>query len=150
MDEAARGREGELLRDVVLDARGGGGGERHDRRRPQRGQPLAEEPVVGPEVVPPLLDAVGLVDRHQRRGAAGQHLGEAGDPQALGRDEEEVEPPLEVGVGRPRATRPRSRPEWMRSARRPSAWSFATWSSMRAIRGETTSVVPPRARPGSW
>ena len=34
--------------------------------------------------------------------------------------------------------------------RRPSAWSFAAWSSMSAIRGETTSVVPPRASPGSW
>ena len=39
---------------------------------------------------------MGLVDRDERRRAAGQHLGEAGDPQPLGGDEEEVEPPLEV------------------------------------------------------
>ncbi len=28
--------------------------------------------------------------------------------------------------------------------------SFPTWSSMSAISGDTTRVVPPRARPGSW
>ena len=114
------------------------------------GQALAEHAVVGPEVVAPLRDAVRLVDRDERRLAPGEHLGEAGHAEPLGRDEQEVEPPVEVGAAAPAATAARSRPEWMRSARRPSAWSFATWSSISAMSGLTTSVVPPRARPGSW
>ena len=34
---------------------------------------------------------MGLIDGDQRRRAAGEHLGEAGHAQALGRDEQEVE-----------------------------------------------------------
>ena len=93
----------------VLHGRCGGGGEGHDRGRAQRGQPLAEQAVVGPEVVPPLADAVGLVDRDERRRAAGQHLGEAGHAQALGGDEEEVEAAVEVGRQTARAAPGRGR-----------------------------------------
>ena len=74
----------------------GGGGERDDRRRAEGGRYCAEHAVVGAEVVAPLRDAVRLVDGDQGRLALGQHLGEAGDAQALGRDEEEVEPAVEV------------------------------------------------------
>ena len=150
MDEAARAGEAELVGDVGLHPRRRGGGERDDRRRPQRRQPLPEQPVVGAEIVSPLRDAVGLVDRHQRQRALRQHLGEARHAQPLGCDEEEVETARRGRRGRPLATRRRSRPEWMRSARSPSSLSLATWSSISAISGETTSVVPPRARPGSW
>jgi len=45
-----RGRESELLRDVGLDERVRWR-ERHDRCRPQGGQPFAEEAIVRPEVV---------------------------------------------------------------------------------------------------
>ena len=51
----------EAFRDVGADARGGGGGQRHEG---DLGQVLAERPegqVVGPELVPPLRDAVRLV-----------------------------------------------------------------------------------------
>ena len=49
--------------DVLHDRRGGGGGEREPRHpRPRQGPQLAELEVVGPEVVPPLRDAVRLVD----------------------------------------------------------------------------------------
>ena len=41
------------------------------------GQALAEHAVVGAEVVPPLRDAVRLVDGDQRGLALGEHLREA-------------------------------------------------------------------------
>ena len=115
------GGEAELLRDVVLDARRRGGGERDDGRGPQQRQPLAEQPVVGPEVVAPLRDAVRLVDRDERRRAPGQHLGEAGHPQPLGGDEEEVEPPVEVVAADLRARRPGRARSGCARPRRPSA-----------------------------
>ena len=64
------------------------------------GQPLAEHAVVRPEVVAPLRDAVRLVDGDQGGRALGEHLGEAGHAQPLGRDEEEVEAPVEVLAAR--------------------------------------------------
>ena len=57
---------------------------------------LAEGAVVGAEVVAPGADAVGLVDGDEGGLAAGEHLGEAGDADPLGRDEEEVERAGEV------------------------------------------------------
>jgi hypothetical protein len=39
---------------------------------------------------------VGFVDGDERGSAAGEHLGEAGDAHALGRDEEELEGAVEV------------------------------------------------------
>ena len=88
--------EAQLRGDVVLHQGRGGGGERDDRRGPQRRQVLAEHAVVGPEIVAPLRDAVRLVDGDQRRLALGQHLREAGDAQALRRDEEELQRAVEV------------------------------------------------------
>ena len=96
MDEA-QGREAELGRDVVLDAGRGGGGEGDDGGGPQQGQAAAQQAVVGPEVVAPFRDAVGLVHRHERGGAPGQGLREAGHAEPLGGDEEEVEAPVLVG-----------------------------------------------------
>ena len=83
--------EVELGGDVVLDARRRGGGQGQHRRRTQPRQALAQQPVVGTEVVAPLGDAVRLVDRDQLRPATFQELDEAGDAQPLGRDEQEVQ-----------------------------------------------------------
>ena len=61
-DEAGRLPQPQLVADVVARVRIGGGGER-DERHP--GKPLpqpAELHVLRPEVVPPLRDAVRLVD----------------------------------------------------------------------------------------
>ena len=58
-----------------------------------RRQVLAEHAVVRPEIVPPLGNAVRLVDGDQRRLALRQHLGEAGHAQPLGRDEQELQLP---------------------------------------------------------
>ncbi len=60
------------------------------------GRMLAEGAVVGAEVVAPGADAVGFVDGDEGGLAAGEHLGEAGNAQALGCDEEEVEGAVEV------------------------------------------------------
>jgi hypothetical protein len=96
MNEARGVVEAELSDDVVLHLGCGRGGERDDRRRPEQGKPLAEHPVIGPEIVPPLRDTVSLVDGDERGSALGQHLGKAGDAEALGGDEEEIEPAREV------------------------------------------------------
>ena len=102
----------ELLGDVDGDplVRGGGGGEHRRVRR--QGDEVARQPlVVGAEVEPPVGDAVGLVDddhpggREQRR----QARGEARVGEALGGDEQHVEP-IRVDVAR--ARRPTRRGWW--------------------------------------
>ena len=82
--------------DVLLDGGRRGGGEGDDGRGAEGGEVFAEGAVVGAEVVAPGADAVGFVDGDEGGLAAGEHLGEAGDAQALGRDEEEVESAVEV------------------------------------------------------
>ena len=62
----AVGADRQLLGDVVDDALVGGGGRRQHRDvGAQPRQRLADAPVVGPEVVAPVGDAVGLVDDEQ-------------------------------------------------------------------------------------
>ena len=96
VDEERRVGKGELGDDVLLHGGRGGGGEGDDGRGAQQGQVFAEGAIVGAEVVAPCGDAVGFVDGDERGLAAGEHLGEAGDAQALGCDEEEVEGAVEV------------------------------------------------------
>jgi hypothetical protein len=91
----------ELLGDVGDDPVVGGRGRRQDRHG---GRELAEDPadpaVVGPEVVAPVGDAVGLVDDEEpdARADGGQDAGgEVIVGEALGRDQEDVD-----GVGRER------------------------------------------------
>ena len=76
-------QKSQLRGDIVLHERRGGGGEGDYRSRPQGGQVLAEHAVVGPEIVAPLRNAVGLVDGDERGLALGQHLGKAGDAQSF-------------------------------------------------------------------
>ena len=62
----AVGADRQLLGDVVDDPLVGGGRRgQHRDVRPQPRQGLADAPVVGPEVVAPVGDAVGLVDDEQ-------------------------------------------------------------------------------------
>ena len=71
----ARGAPGQLLGDVVghpLVRRGGGG--QDGRARGQLGQQGADAPVVGAEVVPPVGDAVRLVDDDEP--GAGRQVGQ--------------------------------------------------------------------------
>ncbi len=99
-------RQPELLQDVVLHQRRRRRRQRDHRRRPQQRQALPQHPVVGPEVVPPLRDAVRLVHGDRAPACAWPASPGTRHPQPLGRDEEEVEPPLQVV----RAHLPRRRP----------------------------------------
>ena len=73
--------------DVVLHARSGRGGERDDRCRTQCRHKLPEHTIVRTKVVPPLRDAVGLVNGDQRWFPFCEHLDETGHPQPLRGDE---------------------------------------------------------------
>ena len=93
----ARGAPGQLLGDVVghpLVRRGGGGQDR--RARGQLGEQGADAPVVGAEVVPPVGDAVRLVDDDEP--GAGRQVGQdlvAEDRvvEALGGHQQDVDVP---------------------------------------------------------
>ena len=68
-DEIERVAEPELHGDVGSHLRRGRGGECRGRHA-QVGADAGEPPVVGPEIVPPLADAVRFVDHDQARGPA--------------------------------------------------------------------------------
>ena len=88
--------QAQLLDDVAADGIGGGGRQGDGGGIAQLATELPQPGVVGAEVVPPLADAVCFVDGDEGGLAAAEHLGEAGDAQALGRDEEEVEGAVKV------------------------------------------------------
>ena len=88
--EDARRVGEQLVDDVVAGRRIGGRGEG------QRLQPaadlarhVAQAEILGAKIVAPLRDAMGLVDRHHRDVALGQHLDRVGPRQPLGRDIEQ-------------------------------------------------------------
>ncbi len=78
----------QLLGDVEAHLRRGGGGQRHQSRRRQTDDRVPQLAVVGAKLVPPLADAVGLVDGQQRQRVAdlGQRVEEARAAEPLGRD----------------------------------------------------------------
>ena len=123
---SARDARAQLLGHVGGDAGVGGRGGRQHRDVRRQGLEQGPDPaVVGPEVVPPVGDAVRLVDHDQPggRGQVGQHVvAEAGVVEPLGADQQHVDravanlrvdllPVLEVGgVDRARVdARPRRR-----------------------------------------
>ena len=75
--------------DVVGDLRGRRRGRRDDRLRAEPARGIGQAEVVGPEVVPPLRDAVRLVDHEQADPRLPDPLEEAGRGEALGRDVEQ-------------------------------------------------------------
>ena len=85
----------ELLGDIGDDALvGGGRGGQHRQVRRQRGDELGQSPVVGPEVVPPVRDAVRLIDDQQAH--AGHERRQLFVPKSrivepLGRDQQDVD-----------------------------------------------------------
>ena len=76
----------ERLDDVLRDLRRGGGGERDGGRRSQALAHVSEPPVVGPEVVAPLRQAVGLVHRQPRDVGGRQRIEETAAGEPLGGD----------------------------------------------------------------
>ena len=105
--------EPELRHDVLLHLGRRGRGKGDDRRGAQGLQVLPEHPVVGPEIMAPLRDAVGFVDGDQTRLALRKHLRKARHPQPFRRDEQEVERSVQVastGFARGFARQPRVDP----------------------------------------
>ena len=80
-----RVRDPELGQDVVLDPGRRRRGERQHGRPAHRAHRVAQPEVGRAEVVPPLRDAVRLVDHEQRHPRARERLAEPGVTQALGR-----------------------------------------------------------------
>ena len=80
------GREAEARDDLVPDVGGRGRGAGEDAGLGVRGEDAADLEVLGAEVVAPLADAVGLVDREEGTVESAQDLPEAREDEALGRD----------------------------------------------------------------
>ena len=69
----------------------------------QCGQILPQHPIVGPEVMPPLRNAMRLINRNQRRFALRQHLRKPRHPQPLRRNKQKLQLALQiVDAGLPR------------------------------------------------
>ena len=92
-DGAFRG-DVEAASDVVQHLRGGGGGERQSALGAAEPAVTGELQVVGAEVVPPLGDAVRLVDGEERDPHPGDRLPEALVAEAFRGDIEKAEGPL--------------------------------------------------------
>ncbi len=88
-----RGGELELVDYVLLDGGCCRCGEGDDGSGTKGWEVVAEGAVVGAEVMAPGADAVCLVDGDEGGLLAGEHLGEAGDAHAFGRDEENCRVP---------------------------------------------------------
>jgi hypothetical protein len=106
---AAAGRQ--LLGDVGHDPAVGRGGRREHRGAGRQvAEQRADASVVGPEVVPPVGDAVGLVDDEQPGGRRqpGQHrVAEPRVVEPLGADEQDVDLAARHGRRTPAASRRR-------------------------------------------
>ena len=87
----------ELSDNVFSDALGGGCCEGDAGHVGEASAEGLEVSVVGPEVVSPLGDAVGLVDRDEADGYGIEERHEAGHRQAFGRDIEDLDSPHERG-----------------------------------------------------
>ena len=92
----------QLSADVVADLRRGGRGEGADLRNPVRIKHFAEPPVGGTEIVPPLADAVRLVDDHDRGRRGGEEAAEEIRVEPFRRDIEKLDFSACRRIGRPR------------------------------------------------
>ena len=117
--------------------------------RPQHGEIAAEQPVIGPEIVAPLRNAMRFIDGDEGRFALREHLGKTTDAQTLRGDKQELQSAVEI-VDADLARSGAIAPGMDASTAKPSSRSLAYWSSISAMRGLITRVVPPRARPGNW
>jgi hypothetical protein len=87
--------QAEALGDLAADGRGRGGGQGQRPRPPQGLQHRPQPSVLGPEVVAPGADAVGLVHHQQRRLGGDDMVEGVGVGQLLGGQEQE----LQVALG---------------------------------------------------
>ena len=82
--------EPQLPDDVLLDRAGGRGGQGQGWGTAEQLADFPDPRVVGPEVVAPLADAMGLVDGQQRDLPLGDHGPEVGILKPLGGDVEQL------------------------------------------------------------
>jgi hypothetical protein len=97
VDHALR-RDVQLLRDIVGNLRRGGGRERQDHRAAQGLQRWSDFQESGPEVVPPLRDAMGFVDHQQADRMLAQLLQETRFGQPFGCDHDDARAAIGQGV----------------------------------------------------
>jgi len=90
-DDHRRIAQPEALDDLLAHRRRGRRGEREHGRAPERLHRRAEAQVVGPEVVPPLGDAVRLVDDEQRGLRDRELVEHVGVGELLGCEEHELQ-----------------------------------------------------------
>ena len=142
------GGQAETFQDLVAHHRGGGcraGQHAGPRQKPQQ---LLELQVVGTEVVPPGADAVRLVDGHQRALDTLQGGPQPGVGQTLGGHVDQLE-----GAARERGDAPPHLVEGQGAGQvgggDAALLQRRTWSCIRAISGETTTVVPGSSAAGA-
>ena len=136
--------------DLVGDLLGRGRRAGHHRRPPEPVGDLRQAQVVGAEVVPPLGDAVGLVDREQVDAPLRQSLEEDVRAEALRRavdDPRLAAADLVEGAAGRLVAHPRGDHRHRVPGRRSGA---ATGRCISAISGLTTIVRSSDASPGSW
>ena len=96
VNESRQFRKSKLFRNVVLYQWCCGCGQGDDGRRPQFRKVLAESAIVRTEVMPPLRNAVGLVNSDQSGFALRQHFRKSGQPQSFRRDEKKLQRAVQV------------------------------------------------------
>ena len=96
--KTAGGRANRRLQDVPARGLVGGRGQRHDLNAGELGGEISQIEIVGAEIVPPLRDAVRLVDGEQRDARFQEHRPGVVERQPLGRDVEQAQVPAPDGV----------------------------------------------------
>ena len=134
--------DAELARDVGDDGVGRGRGQRQHRRPAEARQRVAELEERRTEVVPPLRDAVRLVDDEQAdRSRARAGRGTPGSASRSGVVKTIRASPAAIAASAASISSPATALlSW--TAAMPSSRSLSHWSFISAISGETTSVVP--------
>ena len=134
--------------DVRRDAARCRRGEHHRAARRDLVARIREAQVVGTEVVTPVGQAVGLVDREQVDGAARHRLTEAGVCKPLGGDVRSRHDPSATAARVAEASSGPSDESSRNADSCPRARNASTWSRINAWSGETTMVSSSVARPG--
>jgi hypothetical protein len=147
--EALGALQVQALDDFLAGAHVGGGGQGDARHMGEQLGQLAQLQVFGAEIVAPLRYAVGFVDGEQRDVEVAQEIQHARLHQALGRQVEHLHFAAAQAPGQ-FALLLGTEGEFSAAAATPSSSRVATWSSINAISGDTTTVRPGRSSAGTW
>ena len=148
-DEDFRLRQLQLAGDVVPDALGRGRrvGMHADLRK--RLLERLEHAILGPEIVSPVADAVGLVDGEERQRRLLEEFQRPLGHQRLGREIQQLQA---AATGFRSATRRFSSSESVlltAAAATPLSTRASTWSFINEMSGETTTASPSIAKAGA-